>query len=206
MSLARGDSPLDLHLLRTYQGQVAYSCTAVLFGHQDITSGLGTGVATRDYDRLWYGIQNFIIGAGNASKALWGTGRNEAEAHRRYTERQPLRDSLGVTDDSPLRRVKIRNDYEHLDERIEEWWSESQHRNLVTLIGARSGIVGDVLEEKDVMRWFDPESGDIIFWGNELNVYAVTTEVQRLLPRAKAESEKPHWDEGSPLPRISGGP
>ena len=53
---------------------------------------------------------------------------------RRYAERQSLRDSLSVDDSSPLRRVKIRNDHEHLDERIERWWDTSPNPNFVGLV------------------------------------------------------------------------
>jgi hypothetical protein len=176
-----------LQLLRIYQHQVVYGCTAVLLGLQDIQ--------TEDDDRIWYGVQNLIIGAGNLSKTLWGTGRSEEERQQRLATRQPLRESLSITDESPLRRVKIRNDYEHLDERIEEWWDTSPNRNWVgDFVGPRGSIVGPGFGDKDILRWLDPTTGDVIFWGNELNIPTVVAEVQRLLPIAQAESRKPHWE------------
>jgi hypothetical protein len=180
---------MDTYLLRLYQEQVASCCKAVLLGYEDIQSGLAEG---GNRERTWYGVQNLIIGAGNLSKALWGAGE------RRHAERQPLRDSLSVTDSSPLRQVKIRNDYEHLDERLEVWWEESTNHNIVgRLIGPRGTVGGEGFGEKDVLRWLDPTTGDVIFWGNELNIAAVVGEVERILPIAETESVKPHWDDQS---------
>jgi hypothetical protein len=178
---------LDLQLLRIYQRQIVYGCNAVLLGLEDIES--------QDRNRLWYGVQNLIIGAGNLSKTLWGTGRSAKEREKRYADRQPLRDSLSITDASPLRQVKIRNDYEHLDERIEDWWDASSNRNWVgELIGPRGSVGGSAIGDKDILRWLDPSTGDVIFWGNELNIPTVVDEVKRLLPIAEAESIKPHWE------------
>jgi hypothetical protein len=190
---------MDLMLLRIYQRQVVIACQAVLLGLNDIQTGLqtpGPNGPQTDHARVWYGVQNFIIGAGNVSKTLWGTGRNQTEADARQARRKPLRDSLGITDASPLRRIKIRNDYEHLDERIEQWWNESTNHNFVdSLIGPRGSIGGDAIDQnKDILRWLDPSTGDVIFWGNELNIPIVVTEVQLLLPTAQAEADKPHWE------------
>jgi hypothetical protein len=178
---------MDLMLLRLYQRQVVFQCNAVLFGAQDMQP-IG------QHTRFWHGAQNLIIGAGNLSKTLWGTG-NKDERNRRFADRQPLRDSLGVTDASPLRRVDIRNDYEHLDERLERWWAESTHHNYVgEMIGPRGSIGGAGIGDKDILRWFDQSTGDLIFWGNELNVPVVLAEVRKLLPIAAAEAEKSHYD------------
>ena len=184
-------------LLRIYQQQVAYSGKAVLLGFQDIQvvlKEIESGSWPVNTDRLWYGVQNLIVGAGNLSKTLWGTGRNETERQRRYSARQPLRDSLLVRDASPLRKVTIRNDYEHLDERIEEWWETSPDHNIADMtIGPRDSfaLLGS---EKSVMRLLDPTTGEVTFWGNELNIPSIVNEVHRILPIAEAESRKPHWN------------
>jgi hypothetical protein len=178
---------MELILLRLYQCHVATCCRAVLFGLEDIEAS-NPQVPS---ERFWYGVQNLVTGAGNASKALWGQGNNP----KRYAERQPLRDSLSVTDASPLREVKIRNDYEHLDERLEHWWKTSPNHNVIdAMVAPRGSIVGNALGEKDTLRWLDPTTGDVIFWGNELNIPTVVAEVQRILPIAEAEGLKPHWE------------
>jgi hypothetical protein len=194
---ARGrlTSTVEPQLLRVYQNHVVHCCHGVLLGAQDIDSVS----SPQDVARLWYGVQNVVVNAGNLAKVFWGIG-NAAERAQRYEERRPLRESLSVADDSPLRDVKVRNDYEHLDERIEKWWKESPNRNIVnSMVGPRGAIIG--LGENETLRWFDPTTGDVIFWGNELNVPAVVKEAARILPIALAESRKPHFE----LPNNFGG-
>jgi hypothetical protein len=192
---------MDPMLRRIYQGHVAYCCRAVLFGWDDIQYGLRNPVDRDAYDRLWYGVQNLIVGAGNISKALWGTGRTESERNERCARREPLRDSLSVTDSSPFRQLNLRNDYEHLDERIEEWWDRSPNHIFVDfLVGPRGTIGGDALHENDTLRWLDPTTGDVIFWGNELNIPAVVAEAQRILSIATSETEKPFWQNDTTSP------
>lgn len=191
---------MDAALLRIYQMHVAVCCRAVLFAMGDLKSP-----GAYDNGRVWYAVPNLVIAAGNVSKALWGTG-NEKQRARRYAERQPLRDSLRVTDDSPLRHVKIRNDYEHIDERIEDWWRDSPNHNIVdSFIGPRGDFEG--IDDNEMLRWIDPSTGDVIFWGNELNIPTVVAEVQRILPIAERESQKPlpPRDDG-PDPLESDGP
>lgn len=192
---------METMLLRVYQRHIVHCCQAVLFGAEELR-----GDPYNERGRLWYSLQNLIIGAGNLSKTLWGTGRNEEERTRRYAERQRLRDTVFVTDLSVLRNVKIRNHYEHLDERIEIWWNTSKHRNIIQeIIGPRNMVGGAALGQRDILRWFDPTSGDVIFWGSELNVPAVVVEVERILPIARDESGKPHWDDPRDVHRSTGG-
>ncbi|TWG53727.1 hypothetical protein L610_004700000220 [Aminobacter sp. J44] len=47
------------------------------------------------------------------------------------------------------------------------------------------------LEEIDTFRYFEPEEGDVIFWGEQFSIYAVLTEVQRILPKLREEVAKP---------------
>ncbi|MEJ7566988.1 MAG: hypothetical protein WKF41_01870 [Gaiellaceae bacterium] len=177
---------MELLLLRVYQQHVVHCCHSVVLGARDIDSAAGAADA-----RLWYGIQNLIVGAGNLAKAFWGTG-SKAERARRYEERRPLRESLSVTDDSPLRNVIVRNNYEHLDERIEKWWTDSPSHNIVNaMVAPRGAIVG--FGENETLRWYDPTTGDVIFWGNALNVPTIMREAIRILPNAEAESQKPHF-------------
>jgi hypothetical protein len=161
------------------------ACRSALIAARDIQSGLEES-DHEDADQIvWYGVQNFVIAAGNLSKILWGTGNDAKEAEQRRAGRKPLRDTLEVQDDSPLRRIKLRNDYEHLDEVVERCWSEpTKHLYPDAEIGPGdwSSEPGDV----DILRHLDPISGDVIFWGNELNIPSVLDEIRRLLPIAKA--------------------
>jgi hypothetical protein len=167
---------MDPTLQRAFHNHIVYLCKGMLLAVEDMKTG--------NPDRMWYGVQNFVVGAGNVSKTLWGVGKPD-ETAARYITRQPLREALEVTDASPLRQVVIRNDFEHMDERLDTWWRDEPNHNIFIFIGPRGAISGNI-GPKERMQWFDPATGDIIFWGNELNVVTVAREILRIKPLAEA--------------------
>ncbi|WP_157223717.1 hypothetical protein [Caulobacter sp. AP07] len=171
--------------LRVFQRQVLDQCKFLLKSADEINAGM----ALRDTDHILYGIQNLLNAGANISKMLWGQKGKFAN------QRAQLRDSIGVADDSPLREVTMRNNFEHIDERIDRWWVESKAHNLADkIIGPKDGaIVG--MEPTDMFRMFDPNTTNVIFWGEEFNMRALVTEAQRIFPLLQAEANKPHWQE-----------
>lgn len=176
--------------LRTFQRQALLQCQFMLMAATQVDEALnasvsaGAGQTTR---RVFYAVQNLLNAAANISKALWGSGGRLA------TDRQPMRDSIGISDSSPLREVTMRNHFEHFDERIDWWWANSVRHNYVDLSVGPSGVVSGV-DDSDRFRWFDPTTGDVIFWGQSFNLKALIEEVQRILPALQSEAAKPHWD------------
>jgi hypothetical protein len=57
-------------------------------------------------------------------------------------------------------------------------------------------IVG--LDTIDMFRLFDPQTTEIVFWGQEFNLQALVNEVQKILPSLREEARKPHWDQPAP--------
>jgi hypothetical protein len=150
-----------------------------------LRAAINTAVASANQDQLWVGCQMFLVGAGNLSKLFWGRKGKLRE------QRRPLRESLGVADDSPLRDVDMRNNFEHFDERIDRWWRESpRHNNLDRMVGSPNMVSG--LDNIDRFRVFDPSTGCIIFWGETFALQPIATEVERILPLAEREARKPH--------------
>ena len=107
---------MDEMLIQLFQSQIKVQCEFALRAVEDINEGLKS-----DGERLFHGLQAFVVCAGNISAALWGVGKNQKEATPR---RAPLRESLGVTESSKLAPSSrwIRNSYEHFDERLDTWW------------------------------------------------------------------------------------
>jgi hypothetical protein len=183
-------------LLKVYLCLFIDGCRFALIAARDVQSGLQESDHEEADQIVWYGAQNFIIAAGNLSKILWGTERDANETEERRARRKPLRDTLHVEDDSPLRRIKLRNDYEHFDERLEQWWNETaEPRYPDAEIGPRNWISEPA--DVDILRQLDPTSGDVIFWGNELNIPSVLDEIRRLLPIAKAAVQDDREDDFS---------
>lgn len=69
-----------------------------------------------DQVEVWCSIQSILIAAGNVSKILW--------PYQKYKSRgEKLRLMLKVNEDNILSDRKIRNHFEHYDERIEDWFN-----------------------------------------------------------------------------------
>ena len=149
---------MELMLLRLFQKQVLLQCQFVIVAATNVNAGLNN----RNSEHVWYSLQNMLNAGANISKTLWGQGGRLTE------ERRPLRDSIGVPDNSPLRQVTMRNNFEHLDERMDRWWRKSKHHNHVDkIIGPKATtIVG--ADPRDIFRFFDPQTTELIFWGQEI--------------------------------------
>lgn len=174
---------MDGMLLRAFQTQVLLQSEFLLQAAEHVNQGLQRA----DHTFTFYGLQNLLNAAANISKALWGQ-------RGKYTElRKPLRDSLAIDDASPLRKVTMRNNYEHFDERLDKWWNESPRHNMMDLgIMPRSAVQG--IDPIDWFRFFDPITGDFTFWSEDFNAQDLVSEVQRILPKLREEASKPHWE------------
>ena len=174
---------MDIMLLRAFQRQVLFQCQAILTADEEIRRGLAEG----DLTRVFCGVQNMLNAATNCSKALWG------QSGRFATQRQELRDSIGVADNSPLRDPDMRNNFEHFDERLDRWWLDSTSHNYADMnLMPRNAIQG--LDDIDMFRAFDPATWDLGFWGQTFNLRRIVIEVQRILPKVSEDAQKPHWE------------
>jgi hypothetical protein len=185
---------MDLRLLRLFQEQVRLYCVGVLLA-ADRTSQAVEGLydlrtdGAASMDRLWLSIHELLASASNVSKALWGTSRTPHE------ERQALRDSLGVRDDSPLKDPFMRHHFEHFDERLMTWWETSSTHSFVDQNVGPPGMISGIPEE-DMFRSFDPSTALVVFWGQRHDLGAIVQAADDLLPIVSAEAAKPPWDRG----------
>jgi hypothetical protein len=135
-------------------------------------------------DVFWASVQSCLTAVANISKACWG----EDGEHRK--ERKPLRQSLGIKKDNPLRPLSMRNNFEHFDEQIDEWFSKSKNRIHVDRIIGPASIIGGV-STNDMFRVFDPTTAEVIFWGERYPLKTIMDEVTRLYPLARSLGDKP---------------
>ncbi len=175
---------MDLMLLRTFQKQVLCQCEFLLLAANEVN----TGLQEHNTIRVFSGLQNLLNAAANISKALWG------QAGKLEAQRKPLRDSINILDDSPLRVVTMRNNFEHFDERLEKWWFDSQKHNYVDFNIGNKDVFGNH-DPIDYFRNFDPVTTELYFWSQEFNIQEITNEVQMIYPKLQEEANKPHWEE-----------
>ncbi|RWP49513.1 hypothetical protein [Mesorhizobium sp.] len=166
---------MDSMHLRVFQGQVYLQCRFMLRAADDLNRALKSG----DPEHVFYALQNLLNAGANISKAFWG-GKGKKAA-----ERKLLRDSIGISDDSPLRDVAMRNNFEHIDERIDRWWENSPAHDYVDI---NIGDVGGVAQQ-DMFRNYNMDTQKLTFWGEDFDVQGIVDEVLRILPMLKEKIE-----------------
>jgi hypothetical protein len=175
---------MELQLLRMFQKQLLAQCEFMIYAAVDLERSL----SNREVRHAFYSIQNLINANANVSKALWG------QRGKLSNERKPLRDSIGVADDSALRQVDVRNHFEHFDERLDRWWQESPtHSDVDFNIMSKQRLSVPSLVQVDWFRNYDPATGDLSFWGDDFNLKELMKEVQRILPKLREEANKLDW-------------
>jgi hypothetical protein len=111
-----------------------------------------------DFDGIFGAIQALLAAAANISKVLWPVS---TRATRDVIPRRGaiLRARLTVGDDSALRDRRLRNHFEHFDERLESFIAQQTRSFADVLVGAAPGSRPDYLEQF-YFRRYDPERNE----------------------------------------------
>ncbi len=175
-------------LLWLFQGQIKFQCECALVAAEELNGAL----ARDDIPSIFRALQSILTSTANISKLLWGT-QKKTKGRAVAASRLPLRDSLQIKDDSPLLPVVMRNNFEHFDERIDEWWRTSSRRRFAdNILLSRAELNGFAPKER--FRVFDRDSWDLTFFEDEFNVRLIINEVSRILPLAtEAVTRPPRW-------------
>jgi hypothetical protein len=160
-----------------FRAEVAFQCKAILSARAEVDRLLGIKRSTAS--DILIAVQNLVIAAGNTSKLLWGQ-----RGIQRRRVRAPLRASLGVTNKSPLKKRFLRNDLEHIDERIEDWAKELARSNSTRIYVGRSVLGGSLIIGDDPRRrfpWYNPTTGVASFWQTSVSLPDLRVEAGRIL-------------------------
>jgi hypothetical protein len=133
----------------------------------------------------WEALQAILVCAANLSKLLWGSRSGKPqEREEREASRKPLRDKLGVKDESPIKPLKVRNQFEHFDEKLEKLYGDGKgaavhaSRNIDVQIGAG-------LPQPEQFGHYDTATGRVTFWTEELSIPDVLTEIRRIYAKTE---------------------
>ena len=201
---------MDLRLIKLFQMQIWIQCKFAALAYDELTAQLAERSSNpraaweKDRDRsaalsklglsheeltarsievtmepgarAWHPVQSLLTATANISKALWGQGG------KLTTGREPLRRSLDVDEDSPLKPTSMRNNFDHFDERLDAWWDRSVNHNYVDL-GFGDVHIGGIPED-EMFRSLNPQTGDLVFWGERYNLPEIMAEIHRIMPIA----------------------
>lgn len=89
---------------------------------------------------------------------------------------------------------EIRNNFEHFDERLEDWTTLSKRRNLIDSnirdISSIEGFDIEGFDLEDYLRNLNPYTWELTFRGEVYNLQPITQAVQALYSIAETESKK----------------
>lgn len=134
----------------------------------------------REMLACWYPLQNLLVAAANISKMAWGSRGNKEH------ERTDLRNVLQLADTSPLRDPDLRNDFEHFDSRLDDWYKRPG-RGIVMYRN-----IGLALSHPDPGQGFHhyaPETGVVTFGAHAVSISVLVEEGRKLLKTINASAE-----------------
>jgi len=174
-----GTAGMDDHLLGIFQAELRTQCDFVIRGAHQVNAAL----KDPDTSGIWFGLQAILISASNASKLLWGAGSTDREAAELRERRARLRASVGITDESPLNSRRVRNSFEHFDDRIEKWFAKDErHIYLGRNIGPPNMIHIEG-QEPTHFGHFDPATSIVTFWDRSAELNPIVREAEEILRR-----------------------
>lgn len=173
-------------MVRIFRSELGDQCRLVLLGAEQLAQALKEHrpFAGDPTTRTWAALQGILVSAANISKLLWGSGNEKGRA-KLEARRKPLRDQLGIADSSVLNSTRLRNDFEHFDERIEKWFGgPGSHTFVGRNIGPPDFLaMSDGREPPPKFGHFDPQTGIVEFWENSVNILEVIRAARELHQR-----------------------
>ncbi|MDO9444024.1 MAG: hypothetical protein Q7K37_01815 [Dehalococcoidia bacterium] len=113
---------------------------------------------------VWAAVGGALTTSAIIGRLLWG---GKKDKWNRDHEHQELRDHLGVTDSSPFHTWLVRDHFEHIESRIEQWWDK---RNDTSSAPLSFGT-------------FSAGTWDVSFWNDRVNLKDLFDEARRILDR-----------------------
>ncbi len=138
-------------------------------------SRLGDQTSDVDHVDVWSAIQSILVAAGNVSKILWPSEKNAERGEH-------LRKLLSVDDGNPLKSRKLRNHFEHYDERIQSWFEESG--SVVYLDPEIRSSAGHLISmPRASHRSFDPTTMTVTFRGETTDLKGILSALREIRER-----------------------
>lgn len=180
---------MDRRVLRVYQTEVKQQCVFALIAWQEMQMRLNNpeqGLTGIDSDRFWTAMQTFLGACAILSKLCWPSdtkGKGESPKEKFRNERgQELRQSLGLTDSSPLENKEVRNSFEHIDERLDVWARRSPKRMLMSRCTGDPGsfVIEPPMAPTDWVGYLDCSTMEVTFQGTAVPLKPMLLAVNEL--------------------------
>ncbi|MBQ0933658.1 hypothetical protein [Ideonella alba] len=175
---------MDDFLERIYLDQAKQECEACFEAIKEFNGALER---ERSKDPFAHATA-LVHHAAAVSRIFWPPGGRDKHARQRAHRRgEALRKALSVSTDHPVQARTLRDHFEHFDERLDDWAERSKNRNIVRkLLGPRSAIGGDAIQDEDIIHHYDPETKIYAFRGEKFDVQALASGLEDLYAKIAA--------------------
>ncbi|MDF1644267.1 MAG: hypothetical protein P1U80_08785 [Pseudomonadales bacterium] len=122
---------------------------------------------------IWCSLQSILIASGNVSKILWPSRQRSKERG------ENLRSLLGIENGNMLEERKLRNHFEHYDERIGDWCKTNQSAVYIDskIEPFETGVSGI---EQFAHREYNPLTKVFMFRGEKFDIGGLLVELEKL--------------------------
>jgi hypothetical protein len=189
--------PTENWITRVFLSEVKTQCSFAMIAYSDIASAIRRLQQSESPDftdslRIFYSVQACLTACANISKLLWpkttpNPGETKDHVRRRRNRADQLWHLLGATSQTPLNELKdkrLRNYFEHFDERLDEWALTSPNHILMTRCSGTPGsfqIAG--MGPSDTMGYLDLATSEVTFQDLKISLVQMHAAVQHLFKR-----------------------
>jgi hypothetical protein len=172
---------VETSLLRQFQREAERQCQFAMIALQDMDEAS----ANSDGKLFWYSVQGLLVAVESLSRLLWPPEASERRA--------PLRENLGVGEDSPLKPREFIERFLRYDESLEQWHESSEHRRFFDSYTEPLDVLAETPPE-DRFRGYQLEKNALLFHGETYEIAPISRAVEELQHRAEEEMQKPRFD------------
>jgi hypothetical protein len=125
---------------------------------------------------FFYAVFDLVHHSAAVSRYLWPPSGSGKKGMRATARGKFLRDLLGLAEGHPIEDRALRNHFEHIDERLDDWAETSICRNMVRYhvgTGPGGGIGGNAITSSDMFHHWDPEHQTLGFRGEHFDIQKI---------------------------------
>jgi hypothetical protein len=154
---------------------------------------LKSGINSLNLHLRWGLVQIILVSSANISKIFWPAYyKDKPEVSKQYCLRgKYLRELLSVDKRSPLNSRKLRNHFEHYDERLHDW-AEKSKRHILTRrnIVPKGSIKINNDDQSADMGNLDPITLTVTFWDDRFEIPIIIESIGNILTISQRKLER----------------
>lgn len=174
---------MDQYLLRLYIDEIELQCRFAMYAYEKMIEAM----KRRDLLNTFFYAHAFLDHVANVSKIIWP--KSQDGSLRDPDRTRAILNALGIKELQPtefkiIEKRTLRNHLEHFDDRLKDWYEESESHNVVDMNIIPKGAIQGI-EPIDFFRNIDPTTLVFYFQGKEYNLNEMYQKIVKLHELAK---------------------